>query len=139
MSLVAKYENKIIGNILLYPIKIINAKREDVSLALAPISVLPKFQGNEIGSNLIREALEKTQKLGFKSVIVVGNSEYYPKFGFKKASKYGISAPFEVSEVSIFALELEKNIMKKCRGTVDYPQNSLKVNRNKRVSTCSNY
>ena len=89
--------------------------------------------------NLIRQALEKTQKLGFKSVILVGHSKYYPKFGFKKASKYGISAPFEVSKISLFALELEKSIMKKCRGIVDYPQNSLKINRNKRVFTCSNY
>jgi len=49
LSLVAKYETKIIGHILLYPIKIINEKEDD-TLALAPISVLPKFQGNEIGS-----------------------------------------------------------------------------------------
>jgi predicted N-acetyltransferase YhbS len=121
LSLVAKYENEIIGHILLYPIKIINCKIKCNSLALAPISVLPKFQRNGVGSRLIKEDLEKAQKLGFKSVIVVGHSEYYPKFGFKKASKYGISAPFEVPDISFFAIELEKNGLKDCHGTVEYP------------------
>jgi predicted N-acetyltransferase YhbS len=81
------------------PIKIINSKRKCNALAFAPISVRPKFQRNGVRSRLIREDLERTHKLGFNSVIVDGHSEYYPKFGFKKAIKYGISAPFEVPDI----------------------------------------
>ena len=73
LSLVAKYENKIIGHILLYPIKINNGKEKYNSLALAPISVLPEFQRKRVGSRLIKKGLEEAQKLGFKSTIVVGH------------------------------------------------------------------
>jgi predicted N-acetyltransferase YhbS len=81
-------------------------------LALAPISVIPRFQNRKIGTRLVREGLQKARKLGFKSVIVVGHPDYYPRFGFEKASKYGISASFDVPDNALFAIELEKDALK---------------------------
>jgi putative acetyltransferase len=121
LSLVAKYRNAIIGHILFYPIKIKTCRKKCRSLALAPVSVIPSFQNRKVGSRLIMEGLEKAKKLGFKSVIVVGHPEYYPKFGFEKASKYGISAPFDVPDTCLFAIELEKDGLKNCSGTIEYP------------------
>jgi predicted N-acetyltransferase YhbS len=112
LSLVARHRSAVIGHILLYPIKISSCGKKCVSLALAPISVIP---------SLIREGLEKARKLGFKSVIVLGHSEYYPRFGFEKASKYGISTLFDVPDSCFFAIELEKDALKNCSGTVEYP------------------
>ena len=127
LSLVAKYENIIIGHVLLYPIKINNGKEKCNSLSLAPISVIPTFQRKGIGRRLIKKGLEEAQKLGFKSVIVVGHSKYYPRFGFKKASNYGISAPFDVPDEAFFVIELEKNGLKNCAGTVEYPREFMEV------------
>ena len=127
LSLVAKYNNEIIGHILFYPLKINTGKKRCNSLALAPISVLPNFQHKGVGGRLINEGLEKAQKFGFKSVIVVGHSEYYPRFGFKNASSYGISAPFEIPDNSFFAFELEKNGLKNCSGTIEYPNEFAEV------------
>jgi predicted N-acetyltransferase YhbS len=121
LSLVAKYRNAIIGHALFYPIKIKTCRKKCDSLALAPISVSPSFQNRKVGSRLIKEGLEKAKRLGFKSIIVVGHSEYYPRFGFEKASKYGISAPFDVPDNALFAIELEKDGLKDCSGTIEYP------------------
>ena len=121
LSLVAKYRNAIIGHILFYPIKINTCRKKCNSLALAPVSVIPSFQNRKVGSRLIKEGLEKAQKLGFKSVIVVGHPEYYPRFGFEKASKYGISAPFHVPDNALFAIELQKDGLKNCSGIIEYP------------------
>lgn len=121
LSLVAKYRNMIVGHVLFYPIKINAYKKKCDSLALAPISVIPSFQNRKVGSRLIKEGLEKARKLGFKSVIVVGHPEYYPRFGFEKASKYGISAPFNAPDNVVFAIELEKDGLKNCSGTIEYP------------------
>jgi putative acetyltransferase len=45
LSLVAKYKNAVIGHVLFYPIKINTYRRKKcVSLALAPVSVIPRFQ-----------------------------------------------------------------------------------------------
>ena len=121
LSLVARYRDVVIGHILFYPVKINSCGKECISLALAPISVIPCFQNRKVGSKLIREGLEKARKLGFKSVIVVGHPEYYPKFGFDKASKYRISAPFHVRDNCFFVIELEKDALKDCSGIVEYP------------------
>ena len=122
LSLVAKYKKRIIGHILFYPIEIQTKRNKVDSLALAPISVLPSFQHKGVGGRLIKEGLEAAQKLGFKSAIVIGHSEYYPKFGFRKASEYGIVAPFDVPDINFFAIELAKNGLKNCSGTVEYPR-----------------
>jgi len=121
LSLVAKYRNTIIGHVLFYPIEINAHRKKCTSLALAPISVIPSFQNRKVGSRLIKEGLVKAKKLGFKSVIVVGHSEYYPRFGFKKASKYGISPPFDIPDNALFAIELKKDGLKNCNGTIEYP------------------
>jgi putative acetyltransferase len=122
LSLVAKHRNKIIGHVLFYPIKINTGREECISLALVPVSVVPDFQNRKGGSRLIKAGLEEAKKLGFKSVLVVGHSKYYPRFGFEKASKYGISAPFSVADNAFFAIELEKDVLKNCRGTTEYPK-----------------
>src|SRR5687768_12754433 len=83
LSLVAEVSDEIVGHILFFPIKIKNGWQSHASLALAPMSVLPEFQRNGIGGELITKGLEVARALGFKSVIVLGHFEYYPKFGFE--------------------------------------------------------
>lgn len=120
LSLIALYEDKIIGHILLSKISIVNDENYTESLALAPVSVLPEYQNKGIGKSLINKALEIAKKLDFESVIVMGHSEYYPKFGFKKASNWGIEAPFEVPDELLMAIELKKNALDQTSGVIQY-------------------
>ncbi|TYS67796.1 N-acetyltransferase [Sutcliffiella horikoshii] len=123
LSLVAIDEKKeIVGHILLTGIKIVNQMEENVSLALAPVSVTPEYQNKGIGSTLIREAVQRAGELGYNSIIVLGHQDYYPKFGFKSASLWGISAPFPVPSDSFMALELRKGTLQHVQGTVVYPK-----------------
>jgi predicted N-acetyltransferase YhbS len=127
LSLVAEYEKKIVGHIFFYPIKINTDKRKCDSLALAPMSVHPDYQNKGIGSKLVEKGLTTAKKLGFKSAIVLGHSKYYPRFGFKRASKWGICAPFDVPDDVFLAIELERNGLHNCSGTVDYPKEFSEV------------
>lgn len=120
LSLVAKNNDKIIGHIMLTKINIKNENTQTESLALAPVSVLPEYQNKGIGNKLINESLQIAKDLGFKSVIVLGHDKYYPKFGFERASKYRISAPFEVPDSSFMALELVENALDNVNGVVVY-------------------
>ncbi|MFK2827029.1 N-acetyltransferase [Bacillus sp. B190/17] len=123
LSLVAldKDHNKILGHILLSSIKINNDKQIAESLALAPVSVLPEYQNKGIGRRLILEALKEAKNLGYHSVVVLGHPEYYPKFGFKKASIWGIHAPFEVPDEAFMVLELKESTLAHVSGVVEYP------------------
>ncbi len=123
LSLVATDNNKIVGHILFTKIKIIDdIGNQNESLGLAPMAVRPEFQKGRIGGQLIRKGLHIAKDLGFKSVIVLGHDNYYPKFGFEPADKWNIKAPFDVPSNVFMALELEQDGLKNISGTVIYPK-----------------
>ena len=122
LSLVALVKDGVVGHILFYPIFIRSQDSEYVTLALAPMSVLPDFQRQNIGSKLVREGIHRAKGLGFTSVIVLGHPLYYPRFGFEPASKWNIKAPFDVPDNAFLALELENDALRNKRGIVVYPE-----------------
>ena len=52
LSIVAVFDDKVIGHILFSPIKIRDDRNSYQSLALAPMSVIPEFQNRGIGGKL---------------------------------------------------------------------------------------
>lgn len=120
LSLVAELDGEIVGHIMLTKLLIENEESKYDSLALAPVSVLPEHQNKGIGSKLISESLKIAKEIGFKSVIVLGHDKYYPRFGFKPASTWGIKAPFDVPDEAFMALELENGNLEDISGTVVY-------------------
>jgi len=122
LSIVAIIENKVVGHILLTKLKIVNKEKEFESLSLAPVAVLPEFQNKGIGGKLILHAHEIAKNLGFKSVILVGHENYYPRFGYKTLSKYGIKLPFEAPEKNCMAIELVEYGLKGISGVVVFPK-----------------
>lgn len=120
LSLVASIDNEIVGHILLSKLSIENNCEKYESLALAPLSVSPKYQRMGIGSKLINKALSLAKELGYNSVFVLGDENYYPKFGFKESIHFGIRAPFEVPSKNFMAIELESNSLKKVYGDIVY-------------------
>lgn len=125
LSLVAELDGKILGHIMLTKLLIGNGEKRYDSLALAPVSVLPEYQNNGIGCKLINESLKIAKEIGFKSVIVLGHDKYYPRFGFRPASIWGIKAPFEVPDEAFMALELEVGGLDSVAGTVVYSKEFL--------------
>ena len=77
------------------------------ALALAPCSVLPEFQRTGAGSAATRAALDAARAMGEKLVVVLGHAGYYPRFGFRRASGFGIRASFDVSDDALMALPLD--------------------------------
>ena len=123
LSLVAEDEKGIIaGHILFTKIKIVNEEKSFDSLALAPVSVKPEFQNQGIGAKLILEGHRIAEELGYESVILIGHEKYYPRFGYKKTSNFGISFPFDIPEENGMAIELIKDGLRDKKGVVKYPQ-----------------
>ena len=113
-------DEDIVGHIMLSKITIEQDGTSVESLALAPVSVARGHQKKGIGGKLITAALEKAKELGYGSVVVLGHPEYYPKFGFKKASEWNVKAPFEVPEEVFMAMELRENALQGVEGVVQY-------------------
>jgi predicted N-acetyltransferase YhbS len=121
LSLVAEFQNKLIGYILFYPLDIISGEKRFEILSLAPMAVLPEFQKRGIGSKLIDVGLLKALQLSFNAIVVLGHPEYYQKFGFERASKWKIKPPIEVPDEAFMAIEFVDGWLNDKAGVVEYP------------------
>ena len=120
LSIIAELDGEIVGHILLTKINIKNESASFASLALAPVSVLPIHQRKGIGGQLIRKAHEEATQLGYQSVVLLGHAQYYPRFGYQKASQFGIRLPFDVPDENCMAIELVKGALNEVSGVVEY-------------------
>jgi predicted N-acetyltransferase YhbS len=120
LSLIATSNNKMVGYILFTRIHIVEKSVAATSLALAPMAVSPNMQKQGIGSLLIYSGLDKARKLGYKSVMVLGHENYYPRFGFVPTNNWGIKAPFNIPANVFMGLELVEDGLKGVTGTVRF-------------------
>lgn len=117
LSLIAEYEGAIVGHVAFSPVTV--DRRDFAGLGLAPVGVLPDHQRQGIGGMLIRAGLDRANQLGFGFVVLLGSPNYYPRFGFTRASLanlgnvYGADAEFMVQE-------LKPNSLPSAGGLVEY-------------------
>lgn len=119
LSLVAEREGRIVGHILFSDLPIITVDATIAALALAPMAVLPEFQRQGIGSELVRRGLELCRQQGHQIVIVLGHREFYPRFGFSAGLARPLVSPF--SGDVWMALELVEGSLRDVAGRVEYP------------------
>ena len=62
-----------------------------VTVRLGPLAVLPKYQRQGIGRRLIEKTIETAREMKFRSIMLLGDPEYYLKRGFKPAEAFGTS------------------------------------------------
>lgn len=122
LSLVAEYRGEIVGHILFTEINV----GKTTLVILAPLAVRPDIQNRSIGSQLIIKGHEIAKKMGYRGSVVLGHPEYYPKFGYQRASKFGIEAPFEVPDDTLMALPLIENGLDDVFGVVVYSKEFFK-------------
>lgn len=90
-------------------------------LALAPCAVVPKHQSTGVGSLVITALLNAARERdGEQTVVVLGHPEYYPRFGFQRASTLGIKASFDVPDDAFMAMTLTDGVSAPT-GTIAYP------------------
>lgn len=76
------------------------------ALCLAPCSVLPDQQRGGAGTAVTTAVLHAAADRGEKFVVVLGHPEYYPRFGFERASASGVHLSIDVPEEALMVLSL---------------------------------
>lgn len=117
VSLVAERDDGVAGHIAFSPVTVDD--RLTSGLGLAPLAVRPEAQRQGIGSALVAAGLQQCAGRGAGFVVVLGEPEFYGKFGFVRASDhglqnlYGVDEPFQV-------FEIERGVLEGLRGCVRY-------------------
>ena len=119
ISLVAVEGQKVVGHILFTPVTL--ESHGDLKLmGLAPMAVSPTYQRRGIGTKLVNAGLERCREMGIGAVVVLGHAEYYPRFGFRPASQWGIRSEYDVPDDVFMLLELSSGYLKGYHGTIRY-------------------
>ena len=121
VSLVAVSNHNIVGHIFFSPVTINIKDRSITGMGLGPMAVLPSFQNKRIGTKLIREGIRKIKDTACPFIIVLGHENYYPKFGFHRASKFGLKPQWEgVPDNAFMVMILNEKEMNGVKGIVKY-------------------
>jgi len=116
LSLVATVNGQVAGHIMYSPLTV----AENVhGVALGPMAVVPEYQRHGIGTKLVEAGNRKIKDAGYPFVIVVGHADYYPRFGFRPASKHGIKCEWDVPD-KVFMLLVVNEAKMQASGLAKY-------------------
>ena len=87
ISLVATVDGIVVGHVAFSPVTV---AWDVVGLGLAPLAVLPAFRARGVGTRLVRAGLAACSASGCGWVVVLGEPDFYGRFGFGPASALGL-------------------------------------------------
>jgi putative acetyltransferase len=119
ISLVAHDGEHIVGHIMFSPVTL-SSGDEFFGMGLAPMAVAPVKQRQGIGSALVERGLEECRLIGMEAVVVLGHPQFYPRFGFAPASRFGLRCEYDAPDEAFMALELRGSALKGKTGTIRY-------------------
>lgn len=91
------------------------------ALLLGPIAVAESCRGRGIGGLLIHHGLERARALGHKLVLLVGDPEYYERFGFTNAPTGGWRMPGPVEQRRVMARLLDDTLALPAAAAISKP------------------
>lgn len=122
ISLVAERGGQVVGHILFTPVTIESGDGASLAMGLGPMAVLPEYQRQGIGMQLVRAGLQECRKIGQFVVFVLGHPTYYPRFGFEPARPKGLTCQWDVPDEAFMVIELRLGALAGRRGLVRYAE-----------------
>ncbi|UEX77930.1 GNAT family N-acetyltransferase [Sediminicurvatus halobius] len=120
VSLVAEdADSALTGHIAFSPVTVGHEEGLSV-MALAPMAVMPARQRSGVGTALIQHGLSACRAIGVGAVVVLGHADYYARFGFAPASRFGLRCPYDAPEEAFMAIELIAGYLEGIEGTVAF-------------------
>lgn len=117
LDIVAEADGTIVGNIMYTQSRIALDRGGDLPvITFGPLSVLPAFQKQGVGSALVRHTLALAKTLGHRAVIILGDPAYYGRLGFQPAEHYGIAMPNDMYLAALQAYALQPGALDNAAG-----------------------
>jgi putative acetyltransferase len=94
LSLIAEDGGEIVGHVMLSRMRVEGDGKSYRALGLGPVAVLPDRQRSGIGSALIEAALDQAEDRGEEIVFLLGEPDYYRRFGFSAEAAAPFASPY---------------------------------------------
>lgn len=104
LNLVAEAHGRVVGHICFSELPIDTGRRILRGAALAPVAIHPEWQRRGLGSALIQRGLLMVKDRGISVVAVLGDVDYYSRFGFSSELGTRLESPFPIPEFQAIAL-----------------------------------
>lgn len=121
LALVAEFDGQIIGHLMVSEVIIHRKSHKIPALILSPVSVLPQYQRQGVGQVLCQKAVEEACKTDYPVMIVIGDPNYYKRFGFRPAVPEGVYLPFGFEEEYLQMMPLQDGALEKVSGAIQFP------------------
>ena len=118
VSLIAEAAGDVVGHVLFSRMAIEADGAALSGAGLAPVSVLPEWQGQGIGDALIRAGLDALREQGVAISFVLGHTAYYPRFGYSPDLAARFASPF--AGPHFMAMMLDSHAAWPLGGRADY-------------------
>jgi predicted N-acetyltransferase YhbS len=107
---------RLVGAIRYWPIQV--GETGYPALLLGPLAILPELAGKGIGRALTFRTLEIAAEMGHDLVLLVGDYDYYKRFGFVPATPYGFVMPGEKRPERLQVTELRPGVLGRVSGEI---------------------
>ena len=108
------FSNSIVGSIRFWKIKIDNHSSK--GLLLGPLAIHPIYQSEGLGEKLVLNSIEKASEDNWNWVVLVGDVDYYSKFGFSKKQTSGISLGDGLDDGRLLGLDINGSFLNQAIG-----------------------
>ena len=110
------HNKKLVGSIRYWPIQVGDSAHP--ALLLGPLAITPQLSGRGIGRALTFRTLEIAAEMGYDLVLLVGDYDYYKRFGFVPATPYGFVMPTEKRPERLQVTELKPGVLGRVSGEI---------------------
>lgn len=118
LELVMEESGELKGHVMLTKQVIHGEHGDGYGLLVAPLCIKKEYRNKQFGTQLMFEAIKRALKMGYTSMFLVGNPEYYHRFGFKQTTDFGIENRSEIPDRFVMGCELVEGVLQNRGGYV---------------------
>ena len=115
--------DRLVGVIRYWPILV--GETGHPALLLGPLAIAQDHAGKGIGRALMFKTLDLAAQLGHDLVLLVGDVDYYKRFGFVPATPHGFVMPGETRPDRLQVAPLKDNVLGRIAGEVRHLHTGL--------------
>jgi predicted N-acetyltransferase YhbS len=123
LSWIALEGDRLVGAIRYWPILV--GETGHPALLLGPLAIAQDRAGKGIGRALMFKTLDLAAQLGHDLVLLVGDVDYYKRFGFVPATPHGFVMPGESKPERLQVAPLKDNVLGRIAGEVRHLHSGL--------------